>query len=114
MLVGLIVQSPLVSFHAPHVLPLSSPPSSTPFSPRPPVSLTPLPGFHQCDLWGSLHGLLMAHPSSPLLSLHHLPGLDSVLLHAGVTNRVAALSSLAQLIEPDPVGFAQLAVCHDR
>ncbi|CAI7778051.1 unnamed protein product [Closterium sp. NIES-53] len=77
------------------------------------VSLTPTPGFHQVDLGGSLFGLLMAHPLQPLLSLHHLDFVDPLLLPAGIADRAEGLATLAERIRPDPVGFAQLAVCGD-
>ncbi|GJP52968.1 hypothetical protein CLOM_g12122 [Closterium sp. NIES-68] len=77
------------------------------------VSLTPTTGFHQIDLGGSLFGLLMAHPLRPLLSLHHLDFVDPLLLPAGVADRAEGLATLAERIRPDPVGFAQLAVCGD-
>ncbi|CAI5531873.1 unnamed protein product [Closterium sp. Naga37s-1] len=81
--------------------------------PLPQVSLTPTPGFHQVDLGGSLFGLLMAHLLQPLLSLHHLDFVDPLLLPAGTADRAEGLAALAERMRPDPVGFAQLAVCGD-
>ncbi|CAI5505933.1 unnamed protein product [Closterium sp. Naga37s-1] len=77
------------------------------------VSLTVAPGFHQCDLHHSLFGLLMSHPAQPLLSLHHFDTVDPILKPVGIKNRAQGLATLAKLIRPDPVGFAQLAVCGD-
>ncbi|KAK3158736.1 hypothetical protein QOZ80_2AG0140940 [Eleusine coracana subsp. coracana] len=36
------------------------------------VPLTRHAGFHQCDVYGDLLGLLAAHPVAPLVTLHHL------------------------------------------
>ncbi|GJP51908.1 hypothetical protein CLOM_g11036, partial [Closterium sp. NIES-68] len=77
------------------------------------IALTPSPGFHQCDLRHSLFGLLMSHPLQPLLSLHHFDELDPILRPAGIADKAAGLATLAERIRPDPVGFAQLAVCGD-
>ncbi|CAI5469919.1 unnamed protein product [Closterium sp. Yama58-4] len=77
------------------------------------VSLTLAPGFHQCDLHKSLFGLLMSHPAQPLLSLHHFDIVDPILKPLGIKSRAQGLAALAQRIRPDPIGFAQLAVCGD-
>ncbi|CAI5986656.1 unnamed protein product [Closterium sp. NIES-64] len=77
------------------------------------VSLTVAPGFHQCDLHHSLFGLLMSHPAQPLLSLHHFDIMDPILKPVGIENRAQGLATLVKRIRPDPVGFAQLAVCGD-
>ncbi|KAF5954281.1 hypothetical protein HYC85_007137 [Camellia sinensis] len=42
------------------------------------VPLTKEPGFHQYDVYGSLLGLLGAHPVAPLVSLHHLDVVDPI------------------------------------
>eukprot|EP00897_Mesotaenium_endlicherianum_P000898 jgi/Mesen1/10809/ME000093S10328 len=78
------------------------------------VRLTVERGFHQCDVKGSLEGLLEAHPTQPLVSLHHLLDVAPVFPDMPAERRLAALARMAAAIAPDPVGFAQHAVCYDR
>jgi hypothetical protein len=56
------------------------------------VPLTRHPGFHQCDLWGDVLGLLGAHPVAPLVSLHHFDFLQPVF--PTVRSRTQALRRL--------------------
>uniref|UniRef100_K4AMJ9 Fringe-related protein n=1 Tax=Setaria italica TaxID=4555 RepID=K4AMJ9_SETIT len=56
------------------------------------VPLTRHPGFHQCDLWGDVLGLLGAHPVAPLVTLHHLDFLQPVF--PTVKSRTTALRRL--------------------
>lgn len=78
------------------------------------VSLTQVPGMHQCDIGGSVAGLLQSHPVHPFISLHHLEFLHPVLELAGEPNRYQGLHRMSRFIEPDPVGFLQQALCYPR
>ncbi|KAE8782507.1 hypothetical protein D1007_44174 [Hordeum vulgare] len=77
------------------------------------VPLTRHLGFHQCDIWGDVLGLLGSHPVVPLVTLHHFDFLQPVFPAA--RTRTAALRRLfdgpARL---DPAAVAQQSVCYDR
>ncbi|CAL4920493.1 unnamed protein product [Urochloa decumbens] len=76
------------------------------------VPLTRHLGFHQCDLWGDVLGLLGAHPVAPLVTLHHLDFLQPVF--PTVRSRTAALRRLfAGPVALDPAAVAQQSVCYD-
>ncbi|CAD6201696.1 unnamed protein product [Miscanthus lutarioriparius] len=76
------------------------------------VPLTRHPGFHQCDLWGDVLGLLGAHPVAPLVSLHHFDFLQPVF--PTVRSRTQALRRLfAGPVALDPAAVAQQSVCYD-
>ncbi|XP_024012407.1 uncharacterized protein LOC18018764 isoform X2 [Eutrema salsugineum] len=68
-------------------------------------------GFHQMDLHGDLSGLLSAHPTAPLLSLHHFgivaplfPGMD----------RHASVLHLMKAANVDQSRMLQQSICHVR
>ncbi|MQL78571.1 hypothetical protein Taro_011006 [Colocasia esculenta] len=75
------------------------------------VPLTREPGFHQYDVYGSLFGLLAAHPVAPLVSIHHLDVVEPVF--PGET-RVSALRKLFQgPVRLDSGGVMQQSICYD-
>ncbi|XVF33281.1 hypothetical protein REPUB_Repub17cG0155400 [Reevesia pubescens] len=75
------------------------------------VPLTKEPGFHQYDVYGSLLGLLAAHPVAPLLSIHHLDVVDPIFPNV---NRVQALQRLKFPINLDSAAIMQQSVCYDK
>ncbi|CAK9142716.1 unnamed protein product [Ilex paraguariensis] len=75
------------------------------------VGLTHEPGFHQVDVRGDLFGMLSAHPLSPLVSLHHLDGVEPIF--PGM-NRTQALGHLFKAVTVDPARILQQTVCYDR
>ncbi|XP_066360667.1 uncharacterized protein [Miscanthus floridulus] len=76
------------------------------------VPLTRHLGFHQCDLWGDVLGLLGAHPVAPLVSRHHFDFLQPVF--PTVRSRTQALRRLfAGPVALDPAAVAQQSVCYD-
>ncbi|XP_015631243.2 uncharacterized protein [Oryza sativa Japonica Group] len=76
------------------------------------VPLTRHLGFHQCDLWGDVLGLLGAHPVVPLVTLHHLDFLQPVF--PTTRSRTAALRRLFEgPARLDSAGVAQQSVCYD-
>ncbi|EAZ16799.1 hypothetical protein OsJ_32274 [Oryza sativa Japonica Group] len=75
--------------------------------------LTRHPGFHQCDLWGDVLGLLGAHPVAPLVTLHHLDFLEPVF--PTTPSRAGALRKLFDgPVRLDSAAVAQQSVCYDR
>ncbi|OMO78811.1 hypothetical protein CCACVL1_14090 [Corchorus capsularis] len=75
------------------------------------VPLTKEPGFHQYDVYGSLLGLLAAHPVAPLVSLHHLDVVEPIFPNM---NRVQALKRLKVPINLDSAAVMQQSVCYDK
>ncbi|XWS46129.1 hypothetical protein CRYUN_Cryun14cG0037200 [Craigia yunnanensis] len=75
------------------------------------VPLTKEPGFHQYDVYGSLLGLLAAHPVAPLVSLHHLDVVEPIFPKV---NRVQALQRLKVPINLDSAAVMQQSVCYDK
>lgn len=65
----------------------------------------------QFDVYGSLLGLLTAHPVTPLVSLHHL---DLVQPIFPTTDRVKALERLKGPMELDSAGLMQQSICYDK
>ncbi|KQJ97584.1 uncharacterized protein LOC100822043 [Brachypodium distachyon] len=77
------------------------------------VPLTRHPGFHQCDLWGDVLGLLGAHPVAPLVTLHHLDFLEPV-FPTTPPSRAGALKRLFDgPVRLDSAAVAQQSVCYD-
>jgi hypothetical protein len=77
------------------------------------VPLTRHPGFHQCDLWGDVLGMLGAHPVAPLVTLHHLDFLEPVF--PTTPSRAGALRRLFDgPVRLDSAAVAQQSVCYDR
>ncbi|XP_059285051.1 uncharacterized protein LOC132038394 [Lycium ferocissimum] len=75
------------------------------------VSLTHEPGFHQDDVWGNLFGLLSSHPLSPLLSLHHIEGVQSIFPNM---TKIQALQHFFKAANVDPARISQQYICYDR
>ncbi|KAE8697601.1 protein SPIRAL1-like 5-like [Hibiscus syriacus] len=75
------------------------------------VPLTKEPGFHQYDVYGSLLGLLSAHPVAPLISIHHLDVVEPIFPNV---NRVQALQRLKVPINLDSAAIMQQSVCYDK
>ncbi|XP_078442237.1 uncharacterized protein LOC144711949 [Wolffia australiana] len=74
------------------------------------VPLTREAGFHQFDVYGSLQGLLAAHPVAPVVSLHHLDVVEPVV--PGLS-RVAALRRLVRgPARLDEAGLLQQSICY--
>ena len=65
----------------------------------------------QFDVYGSLFGLLTAHPIAPLVSLHHLDLVQPIFPD---TNRVKALERLKAPMELDSAGLMQQSICYDK
>ncbi|XP_066387510.1 uncharacterized protein [Miscanthus floridulus] len=77
------------------------------------VPLARHPGFHQCDLWGDVLGLLGAHPVAPLVTLHHLDFLEPVF--PTTPSRAGALRRLFDgPVRLDSAAVAQQSVCYDH
>ncbi|KAK1419399.1 hypothetical protein QVD17_28566 [Tagetes erecta] len=75
------------------------------------VAVTYEPGFHQMDVTGDAFGLLMTHPLSPLVSLHHPDRIDPIFPNMTETN---ALRHLYEAANVDPHRILQQTVCYDR
>ncbi|KAL6126209.1 hypothetical protein ACLB2K_074260 [Fragaria x ananassa] len=74
------------------------------------VPLTREKGFHQFDVFGSLFGLLAAHPVAPLVSLHHLDMVEPIFPDM---DRIHALRRLELPIKLDSAGLTQQSICYD-
>ncbi|XP_047323837.1 uncharacterized protein LOC124927468 [Impatiens glandulifera] len=74
------------------------------------VSLTIEPGFHQIDLRRDIYGLLAAHPTAPLVSLHHLDYVDPIFPNQG---RMESLNLLMKAATADPLRTLQQAISPD-
>ncbi|KAF8413215.1 hypothetical protein HHK36_001191 [Tetracentron sinense] len=75
------------------------------------VPLTKEVGFHQLDVYGSLFGLLAAHPVTPLVSMHHLDVVEPIFPNV---NRVEALRRLTVPMKLDSAGLMQQSICYDK
>jgi hypothetical protein len=76
------------------------------------VPLTRHPGFHQCDVYGDLLGLLAAHPVAPLVTLHHIDVVRP--LFPDARSRPAALRRLFEgPVALDSAGVMQQSICYD-
>ena len=67
-------------------------------------------GFHQCDAYGSMAGLMEAHFSHIFASLHHVDKLQP--MFPDMDSREKALVKLTKMLKPDPVSFAQQTICY--
>ncbi|XP_076928158.1 uncharacterized protein LOC143592024 [Bidens hawaiensis] len=74
------------------------------------VPLTKEPGFHQYDVHGNLLGLLVAHPVTPLVSLH-LDVVDP--LFPGM-HRVQSIQHLLESAKYDSASIIQQSICYDK
>ncbi|CAI9112791.1 OLC1v1013284C1 [Oldenlandia corymbosa var. corymbosa] len=75
------------------------------------VSLTHEPGFHQMDVRGDMFGLLAAHPTRPLVTLHHLDATEPIFPNM---TTLEALKHLTKATRLDPQRILQQAVCYDQ
>ncbi|XAR66253.1 O-fucosylpeptide 3-beta-N-acetylglucosaminyltransferase [Bertholletia excelsa] len=75
------------------------------------VSLTRERGFHQIDVREDAYGLLAAHPVAPLVSLHHLDGVNP--LFPG-RSREESLRMLIRAYQVDPAQILQQSFCYDH
>ncbi|KAG7015290.1 hypothetical protein SDJN02_22925, partial [Cucurbita argyrosperma subsp. argyrosperma] len=75
------------------------------------VPLIKEPGFHQYDIYGSLFGLLAAHPVTPLVSLHHLDIVEPIF---PAVTRLEALRRLLVPMRLDSAALMQQSICYDR
>ncbi|KAJ7944954.1 Beta-1,3-N-acetylglucosaminyltransferase lunatic fringe [Quillaja saponaria] len=75
------------------------------------VPLTKELGFHQYDVYGSLFGLLAAHPVTPLVSLHHLDVVEPIFPNV---TQVQALQRLTIPMKLDSAGLMQQSICYDK
>ncbi|KAG8391871.1 hypothetical protein BUALT_Bualt01G0232000 [Buddleja alternifolia] len=75
------------------------------------VPLTKEVGFHQFDIYGNPLGLLAAHPTAPLVSLHHLDVIEPIFPNMG---RVQALQRLKMAMKLDSAGLMQQSICYDK
>ncbi|XP_057454673.1 uncharacterized protein LOC130746146 [Lotus japonicus] len=75
------------------------------------VPLTVEKGFHQCDVYGNLFGLLTAHPVTPLISLHHLDVVEPIFPNV---TQAQALKRLTQPMDLDSAGLMQQSICYDE
>ncbi|KAK0583397.1 hypothetical protein LWI29_036513 [Acer saccharum] len=74
------------------------------------VPLSREPGFHQCDLYENIFGLLAAHPITPLVSLHHLDIVGPIFPNM---DRVESLKRLKVSSNLDSAGLIQQSFCYD-
>lgn len=72
--------------------------------------MTRLRALHQFDVTGNARGLLQAYSVGPLLSLHHVLGVDPVFPNM---THIAALQRLTRGMLADPLYFLTTAVCID-
>ncbi|XVE78920.1 hypothetical protein DITRI_Ditri14bG0016700 [Diplodiscus trichospermus] len=75
------------------------------------VDLTAEKGFHQIDLLGDVSGLLSSHPHSPLLSLHHLDGVNPLFPSK---NRYQSVNHLMVAAKFDQSRLLQQTICYHR
>ncbi|XP_074270462.1 uncharacterized protein LOC141594211 [Silene latifolia] len=74
------------------------------------VPLSKEPGFHQCDVYGNLFGLLAAHPVAPIITLHHLDIVDPIFPYM---SRIQALDRLKTPTKLDSSALMQQSICYD-
>ncbi|KAM7262857.1 hypothetical protein ACFE04_000540 [Oxalis oulophora] len=74
------------------------------------VPLTKELGFHQLDIRGNPYGLLSSHPIAPLVSLHHLDYVQTILPNL---TQVDSLKKLRRFYKTDPGRTLQHSFCHD-
>ncbi|XVE59980.1 hypothetical protein DITRI_Ditri05aG0089800 [Diplodiscus trichospermus] len=75
------------------------------------VDLTNEKGFHQVDLLGDISGLLSSHPQSPLVSLHHLDGINPIFPSK---NRYESINHLMEAAKFDQSRLLQQTICYHR
>ncbi|XP_047326773.1 uncharacterized protein LOC124930478 [Impatiens glandulifera] len=74
------------------------------------VPLTKELGFHQCDIYGDLFGILAAHPVTPLVTLHHLDLIQPIFPNM---TRVQSLKHLMLPMKFDSAGLVQQSICYE-
>ncbi|CAA7389755.1 unnamed protein product [Spirodela intermedia] len=75
------------------------------------IPLTREPGFHQVDLRGDPYGMLAAHPTAPLVSLHHLDYVKPISPRG--RDRLEALGSLVRASRLDPARTLMQSICYE-
>ncbi|KAE8687195.1 F-box protein CPR30-like [Hibiscus syriacus] len=75
------------------------------------VDLTHVKGFHQIDLLGDISGLLSSHPQSPLLSLHHLDGINPIFPSK---NQYESINHLMKAAKFDQSRLLQQSICYHK
>ncbi|CAI0460653.1 unnamed protein product [Linum tenue] len=75
------------------------------------VTLTREPGFHQLDFHGNMFGILTSHPTTPLVSLHHMDHIDAIFPKMTTRDSVKHLLEAARI---DSQRVLQKTVCYDR
>ncbi|GAV79960.1 DUF604 domain-containing protein [Cephalotus follicularis] len=75
------------------------------------VGLTREPGFHQFDVRGNIFGLLVSHPVTPLVSLHHIDHMEPIFPNE---TSIKALQHLFKAVNVDSQRILQQTVCYDR
>ncbi|XWS73575.1 hypothetical protein CRYUN_Cryun02cG0140800 [Craigia yunnanensis] len=75
------------------------------------VDLTIEKGFHQIDLLGDISGLLSSHPQSPVVSLHHLDGINPLFPSK---NRYESINHLMEAAKFDQSRLLQQIICYHR
>ncbi|XP_059626983.1 uncharacterized protein LOC132269747 [Cornus florida] len=75
------------------------------------VPLTREPGFHQYDVYGSLLGLLGAHPVAPMLTLHHLDVVQPIIPSM---DKFRAVQQLFESVKLDSASVMQQSICYDK
>ncbi|KAL6907501.1 hypothetical protein ACP4OV_002540 [Aristida adscensionis] len=76
------------------------------------VPVTREPGFHQLDIRGDASGLLAAHPVAPLVSLHHLDGIDPI-----IPRSKTALDAVRPVVDASQLDAArtlQQSICYQH
>lgn len=65
----------------------------------------------QWDIRGNAHGLLVAHPIDPFISIHHVEAVDP--LFPGLST-LESLKLFTKAMTTEPRSFLQRAICYDR
>ncbi|XP_016444538.1 uncharacterized protein LOC107769798 [Nicotiana tabacum] len=74
------------------------------------IPLTKELGFHQMDIQGSPRGLLAAHPLAPIVSLHHIGVIHSLI---PLMDRVDSVKKVIEAYKKDPSRTMQQSFCYD-
>ncbi|XP_011080435.1 uncharacterized protein LOC105163691 [Sesamum indicum] len=75
------------------------------------ANLSPQKGNHQIDFRGDISGLLLSHPLSPLLSLHHFDMVEPIFPG---TDRFESTRLLMKAAAADQSRMLQQTICHHR
>ncbi|PHT72243.1 hypothetical protein T459_23028 [Capsicum annuum] len=74
------------------------------------VPLTKELGFHQMDIHGSPRGFLAAHPLAPIVSLHHIAVIHSLI---PLMDRVDSVKKVMEAYKKDSSRTMQQSFCYD-